>query len=352
MADSDKRIQETDLQVPNSTWHKQWEDKKVSVPKVFYKLLSWVSRWLLQTSGKSKRPYPCDMQVGKSKPQILATCKLGNQNPKSLLHAGWEIKTPNPCYMQAGKFKPQILATRRLGNSNHKSLLQAGWEIKTPNPCYMQAGKFKTQILATCRLENQNPNPCYMQVGKLNFKHLINFKHQTLATCRLRVQNPHILATRGLGNQTPSLKALLHAGREINPQILVSGMLGNQTPNLCYMWVGNFVTPNPCYIQVGRAKSSNHCCKQIGNSDTPPTWPLQIFATWKFRKPNILILAKCRYGNLNTQILAARRLRKHPNPPSNFLLHATWETWGKWLLDNWQWCQEGRCQLKWLTAEW
>ena len=270
------------------------------------------------------------MQVGKSKPQILATCRLGNQNPKFLLHAGWEIKTPNPCYMQAGKFKPQILPTCRLGNqnpksllhagwgnSNPKSLLHAGWEIKAPNPCYMQAGKFKTQILTTCRLENQKPqsllhagweiktpNPCYMQVGKFKFKHLI------LATCRLRVQNPHILATRRLGNQTPSVKALLHAGREVNPQIIVSGMMGNQTPN-------------PCYMQVGRAKSSNHCCTQVGNSDAPPPRPLQILLHGSFENPNTLFLATCRFGNQNTQILAARRLRKHPKPPSNFLLHAT-----------------------------
>ena len=134
---------------------------------------------------------------------------------------------------------------------------------------------------------------------------------------------PHILATRRLGNQTASLKALLHAGSEINPQILVSGILENQTPNLCYMWVGNFATPNPCYMQVGRAKSSNHCCTEVGNSDTPPPGPSKSLLHGSFENPNSLILATCRFGNLNTQILAARGLRKHPNPPSNFLLHAT-----------------------------
>ena len=156
-----------------------------------------------------------------------------------------------------------------------------------------------------------------MQVGNFKFKHLI------LATCRLRVQNPHILATRRLGNQTASLKALLHAGREINPQILVSCILGNQTPNLCYMWVGNFVIPDPCYMQVGRAKSSNQCCAEIGKSDTPSPSPSKSLLHGSFENPNSLILATCRFGNLNTQILAARRLRKHPNRPSNFLLHAT-----------------------------
>ena len=119
---------------------------KVSVPGVFPKLISWNSRWFPQTGGKSKHPNPCYMQVGKLKPQILATCRLGNANPKSLLHAGWEIQTPNPCYMQAGKCKPQILATCRLGNSNPKSLLHAGWEMQTPNPCYY-----------TYRLGNSNP---------------------------------------------------------------------------------------------------------------------------------------------------------------------------------------------------
>ena len=138
--------------------HKQWEDKTVSVPEVFSKLLSRVSRWLLQTSGKSKRPNPCYMQAGKFKPQILATCRLGNQNPKSLLCAGWEIKTPNPCYMQVEKSKPQILATCRLENSKPKSLLHAGWKIKNPNPCYMQVGKSKPLILATCRLGNSTLN--------------------------------------------------------------------------------------------------------------------------------------------------------------------------------------------------
>ena len=244
------------------------------------------------------------MQVGKSKPQILATCRLENQNPKSLLHAGWEIQTPNLCYMQVGKSKPQILATCRLGNSKPKSLLHAGWRIKNPNPCYMQVGKFKFkhQILATCRLGNSN---------------LI------YATGRFRVQNPYILATRRLGNQTASLTALLHAGRGINPQILVSCMLGNQTPNLCYMWVGNFATPNHCYMQVGRAKSSNHRCTQVANSDTPLPGPSKSLLNGSFENPNSLILATCRFGNLNTQVLGARRLRKHPNPPSNFLLHAT-----------------------------
>ena len=121
--------------------------------------------------------------VGNANAQILAKCRLGNQNSKSLLHAGWEIQTPNPCYMQAGKPKPQIFATCRLGNSNL-------------NPCYMQVGKSKLQILATCGLGNQNPNPCYMRAGNFKFKHLI------LVTCRLRVQNPHTLATRRLGNQT------------------------------------------------------------------------------------------------------------------------------------------------------
>ena len=194
--------------------------------------------------------------------------------------------------MQAGKFKTQILATCRLENQKPQSLRHAGWEIKTPNPCDMQVGKFK-------------------------------FKHLILATCRLRVQNPHILAICRLGNQTPFLKALLLAGREISPQILVSDMMGNQTPNLCYMRVGKFKTPNPCYMQVGRAKSSNHCCMQVGNSDTPPPGPSKSLLHGSFENPNTLIPATCRFGNLNTQILAARRLRKHPNPPSNFLLHAT-----------------------------
>ena len=136
-------------------------------------------------------------------------------------------------------------------------------------------------------------------------------------------QIPHILATRRLGNQTPSLKALQHAGREITPQILVSGMMGNQTPNLCYMWVGKFAIPDPCDMQVGRAKSSNHCCTQVGNSDTPPPGPSKSLLHGSFENPNTLILATCRFGNQNTQILAAHRLRKHPNPPTNFLLHAT-----------------------------
>ena len=163
-------MQETDRQVPNS---------KSKCTQSFSKLLG--------VPGDFPR------LVGNPNTQTLATCRLGKSNPKSLLHAGWEIQNPNPCYMQVGKFKPQILATcrlrvqnpqilatRRLGNQtppppppppskalifagreikNPKSLLCAGWEIT--NPQILVTGRLgnQHQINATCRLGDQKPKP-------------------------------------------------------------------------------------------------------------------------------------------------------------------------------------------------
>ena len=59
---------------------------KLVYPKLF-------PNFLVGFPGDFPRP------VGNANTQILATCRLENQNPKSLLHAGWKIKTPNPWYM-------------------------------------------------------------------------------------------------------------------------------------------------------------------------------------------------------------------------------------------------------------
>ena len=169
--------------------------------------------------------------------------------------------------MQAGKFKPQILATRRLGNSNPKSLLHAGWEMQTPNPCYMQVGKFKPQILATCRLSVKNP--------------------QILATRRLGNQTPpppppsKALLHGGREIKSPQILAMCRLGDQ-KPQILVTDRLGNQTPNLCYMQAGKFKTPNHAGWEI---KNQNPCYTQVGNSDNPPPDPSKslLHVSWELK---------------------------------------------------------------------
>ena len=91
---------------------------------------------------------PCYMQVKKSnlkslfqtgweiKPQIFATCGLGNSRPQILATC------------RLGEQKPQILAARKLGT-------QIPLPQAPPNLCYMEVSKTKTLILATCRLETK-----------------------------------------------------------------------------------------------------------------------------------------------------------------------------------------------------
>ena len=203
------------------------------------------------------------MQVGKSKPQIFATCRLENQNPKSLLHAGWEIKTLIlNCYMQAGnfKFKHLVLATCRL-------------RVQNPN------------TLATRRLGNQtNPpysKPCHIQVGKSNPKSLLQadweIKPKSLLHACWEIHNPKSLLHAGW--ESKNLKSLLHASWEL-------GHHSSQPLQIFAIW--KFQKPkhsNPCYMQVWKPKNSNPCCMQVEEA---------------------------------TQL-------------SNFLLHATWETWANWL---------------------
>ena len=116
--------------------------------------------------------------------------------------------------------------------------------------------------------DTPSSKPCYMQVKKSNLKSLFQtgweIKPQIFATCGLGNSRPQILATCRLGEQKPQILAARKLGTHIP--------LPQAPPNLCYMEVSKTKNTNPCYMQV---------------------------------------------RNQNTQILAARRLRKHPNPQTS-----------------------------------